>query len=321
MVSAQIDVMTVGHALVDVFSAAGDSFLETEGLDKGAMHLIDADRAQSLYKLMGPGTESSGGSAANTAAGVVTCGASASFIGTVAGDQLGEVFTHDIRSAGVRYATPPVVGASTGRSLILITPDGERTMNTFIGAAERLSMQEIGEELLRNARITYVEGYLMDDRFHADDWDRVANVIHDAGNLFSVTLSDSFCVERHRSKFIDVLDGRIDICFGNEDEVQILFESDDLERCLRQLAKQCKIAAVTLGARGSVVVVGDRRIPIASEKVDVVDTTGAGDMYAAGFLTGMIKGFDAEDCGRLASRTAGAIISQVGARFLPGTEI
>ncbi len=310
-----IDVLTVGNALVDVQARAEDSFINAEGLVKGSMQLIDDDRSRDLYQNMGPASESSGGSAANTATGVVVCGGTAAFIGTVAYDQLGEIFTHDIRAAGVSYKTPPVAGAVTGRSLILVTPDGERTMNTSIGAASRVAIGKIDEKLLRAARVTYIEGFLLDVTPSVTDWQRCADIIHDAGNLYALTLADSFCVQRHRDLFMELLDGPVDVCFGNEDELKMLYESSDLDECLERISKQCKYVAITRGARGSVVCCDGEWMKIAAEQVEVVDTTGAGDLYAAGFLFGLAQGWDVALSGHLATHAAGAVVSQMGARL------
>lgn len=316
-----IDVLTAGNALVDVQALADDDFLKREELAKGAMTLIDDERAIYLYDKMGTATESSGGSAANTATGVAACGGNAQFEGTVALDQLGDIFTHDIHAAGVKYETTRVVGSPTGRSLIFVTPDGERTMNTYLGAAQQVSIAEIEESLLRNARITYVEGFLLDITPSVSDWQRCASIIHDAGNQFSLTLSDPFCVERHRELFMELLDGPIDICFGNTDEIKSLYETDDFDECLERVAKQCRYAAITRGSEGSFVCADGEWVSIAPEKVEVVDTTGAGDLYASGFLYGLSQGWDVERSGRLASHAAGMVISQMTARLPNGVSI
>jgi len=314
--SARIDVLTVGHALVDVLSGADDAFLEAEGLEKGIMSLIDDARARHLYERMAQGSETSGGSAANTATGVVACGGTAAFVGVVADDQLGEIFAHDLRAAGVVYRTPPVSGSShTGRSMIVVTPDGERTMNTNIGVSNHVSIEHLDHDLLAAARVTYVEGYLFDDAHPLDAWVAVADTVHAAGNRFSITLSDPFCVDRHRKLFLELLDS-VDVCFGNEEELCSLFEVDDLDAALDRLAERCEVGAITRGARGSVLVSGAERVRVAAEPVSVVDTTGAGDLYASGVLAGLTQGWDLERCGRMGSRAAAAVVSRMGARLV-----
>ncbi len=311
-----IDVLTIGHALVDVLAGADDSTLEAEGLPKGSMNLIDALRADSLYDSMGPGSETSGGSAANTATGVVACGSSAAFVGVVADDQLGEIFAHDLRSAGVLYRTPPRndVGP-TGRCLVLVTPDGERTMSTFLGAGANVGPAVMDTEFVEAARITYVEGYCLDTEYTLETLKHLADHVHEAGGQFSITLSDLFCVDRHRDLFLELLEGSVDICFGNEEEALALFETRDREVAYLELEKRCKIAAVTLSERGSILLSEGQRAEVPAVKANVVDTTGAGDFYAAGVLSGLAKGWPLERCGRMGSRAAGAVISQMGARL------
>lgn len=312
---ASVDVLAIGHAMVDVVAGVDDEFLHAEGLDKGAMHLVDADRAHSLYQRMGPGTETSGGSAANTAAGVAACGGSSAFAGTVASDQLGEIFAHDIRAAGVRYRTRPIDSKSgTGRCMVLVSPDGERTMNTYIGVGDLVSMATVDPSWLQAAAITYVEGYLLDDSHPPGTWIEAVREIHAAGRRFSVTLSDPFCVERHREKFLELIETSVDICFGNEEELCALFEVSDLDAALEMGAKRCEVVAVTLGARGSVIAAEGRRVEIPAVSTNVVDTTGAGDLYAAGVLAGLARGWDIERSGRMGSRAASAVISRLGAR-------
>ena len=279
------------------------------------MNLIDDERAAHLYKHMAPGNETSGGSAANTAVGVVACGGTSGFVGVVADDELGNIFAHDIRSVGVHYEVPAMTGEQTGTSLILISPDGERTMNTNIAVSNHVAMSDLKKGLLESAAITYVEGYMFDDSHPFAGWSKAVDVIHAAGNRFSITLSDSFCVERNRELFLQLLDGSVDICFGNEEEVKALFEVDDLNVALNELEKRCAVAAVTMGARGSVIVADGKRIEIAAEEVSVVDTTGAGDLYASGVLTGLAHGWDLEKCGQTGSKAAAAIIGRMGARL------
>jgi sugar/nucleoside kinase (ribokinase family) len=311
----QLDVLTIGHALVDVQSVADDAFLQTNDIVKGAMQLIEDRRAIELYGKMGPATETSGGSAANTAVGVVSCGGRAAYIGTVAEDELGEIFRHDIRAAGVQFDTPPVPGrVQTGRSFIIVTPDGERSMNTNIGVSEKVSKPHFDVALLRSARVTYVEGYLFDDGHQLDTWSELIDTVRRAGNHFAITLSDSFCVDRHRKLFLSLLDGSVDVCFGNEEEVCALFETDKVEVALDELAKRVEVGAVTRGSRGSTLVCGRTRVDVPAVEVDVVDTTGAGDLYAAGVLLGVARDWDLERCGHMGSAAAAAILGQMGAR-------
>jgi sugar/nucleoside kinase (ribokinase family) len=312
--SRQLDVLTVGHALVDVLSPVEDSFLQTEGLVKGSMNLIDEPQAVQLYSHMSAASETSGGSAANTAVGVVACGGTAGFVGVVGDDELGEIFAHDIQAAGVHYDVPLVTGEQTGRSLILITPDGERTMNTNLAVSGHVAMSDLKRSLLESAAVTYVEGYMFDDSHPFEQWLTAIDTIHNAGNRFSITLSDSFCVERHRDLFMHLLEGSVDICFGNADEVMALFETSDLDSAINELEKRCEVAAVTLGAKGSVICTGGRHVNIEAERVNLVDSTGAGDLYAAGVLTGLVQGQTPERYGRLGSRAAAAVVSRMGAR-------
>lgn len=311
-----IDVLCVGHALVDVLAGVDDSFLVNEDLVKGSMALIDAERATHLYENMGPGREASGGSAANTATGVVACGGTAAFIGTVANDQLGEIFTHDIRAAGVEYRTAPLTDSPpTGRSMILITPDGERTMNTLLGAGAMVNASHLDAEMLSVARITYIEGYLLDNAHSASALRGVVDTLHRAGNELAFTLSDPFCVERHRDLFLELLDESVDIVIGNEQEACMLFETDNLETAIAEMQKRCRVVAVTRGAEGSILVEGDQRVDVEALPTNVVDTTGAGDFYASGVLTGLAHGLSLDECGRLGSKAAAAIVSQMGARL------
>lgn len=316
MTGKQLDVLTIGHALVDIQTHADDAFLQENDIIKGAMQLIEDSRAIELYEKMGPATETSGGSAANTAAGVVSCGGTAAYIGTVAEDELGEIFAHDIRSSGVRFDTAPVSGkVQTGRSFIIVTPDGERSMNTNIGVSSRVGKSHFDIALLRQARVTYVEGYLFDDGHQMDTWSELIDTVRRAGNHFAISLSDSFCVERHRKLFLSLLDGNVDVCFGNEEEVCALFETQDVDVALDELARRCEIGAVTRGASGSTLVCGRTRVDIPATEVEVIDTTGAGDLYASGVLLGVAQGWDLDRCGRMGTAAAAGVISQMGARL------
>lgn len=309
-------VICIGNAIVDIISHADDAFLEDNGLVKGAMTLIDADRAESLYERMGPALEMSGGSAGNTAAGIASLGGKAGYIGKVCEDQLGRFFGHDIRAAGVTFATAPITGAPpTARSLIVVTPDAQRTMNTYLGACVELTPADIDESLIADGEITYVEGYLWDSPSMKESVLAAARFAHKAERRFSLTLSDPFCVDRHRDTFRDLVDGHIDILFANEHELMALYETETLDDAMTALRGRCDIAAITRGPKGSTILAGTHTYDVPAEPVArVADTTGAGDLYAAGFLYGLTTGQHPAECGRLGSIAAAEIISHVGAR-------
>jgi sugar/nucleoside kinase (ribokinase family) len=314
--TTRLDVLTVGNALVDVLSLETDEFVATHGLERGAMTLIDADRADALYTAMGPGTEMSGGSAANTAAGLASFGATVGFVGRVCDDQLGAVFAHDIRAIGVEFATAPASdGAPTGRCLIVVTPDAERTLSTFLGAASQLGPEDIDPEIVAASAVTFLEGYLFDQDEAKEAFRHAARLAHEAGNRVALTLSDPFCVERHRADFRDLVEHQIDVLFANEQEICSLYEVDDFDDAAEQVRGHCEIAALTRSASGSVIVTaGDAHLVDAAPVERVVDTTGAGDQYAAGFLYGLTDGRDLSTCGRLGALAAAEIISHLGAR-------
>ncbi len=316
MTESTRDVVAIGNAIVDVIARCDDDFLAAEGLIKASMRLIDAAEAERLYARMGPGVQVSGGSAANTVAGVASLGGSAGFIGRVARDELGDVFRHDIGSIGIAYDTPPAEGSeATGRCLILVTPDGERTMSTYLGASTGLGPSELDSAMIAGAKILYLEGYLFDPPEARRAFHLAAGIAKDAGRLVALSLSDRFCVERHRAEFLSFIAGGVDILFANEDEASALYQTDDFEAVCTDAGRDAKIAAITCSAAGSVIVSGADRIPIAAAPVArVTDTTGAGDLYAAGFLYGLASGLPLEDCGRLASLAAGEIITHLGAR-------
>ena len=312
----EIDVIGIGNAMVDVLSYESDEFLEAHDLVKGTMHLVDEGRARQLYEAMGPGTEISGGSAANTIVGVASFGGRGHYIGKVAGDQLGDVFGHDLRSTGVGYDTPPAAtGAPTGRCLIVITPDAQRTMSTFLGASVRLNARDIDERLIARGRILYLEGYLFDPPEAQEAFLVAAAMAHAAGRKVSLTLSDPFCVDRHRRAFLDLVRHHVDILFANEAEICSLYETGDFDTALQRARADCEVAALTRSERGSVVVGGDEVHVIDAYPVEsVIDTTGAGDLYASGFLFGWSRGADLASCGRLGALAAAEVISHVGAR-------
>jgi sugar/nucleoside kinase (ribokinase family) len=301
---------------VDVLSRTDDAFLQNNHINKGAMTLIEAEEVKSLYAKMGPGVEMSGGSAANTVAAFASLGGKVGYIGKVADDQLGEVFRHDIRSVGAVFNTPPLrQGAPTARCLILITPDAQRTMCTYLGACVLLTPEDLDEAMIRSAKVTYLEGYLF-DRDHAKQAFRQAGKIaHAAGRKVALTLSDPFCVERHRDEFLDLVKNHVDILFANEAEILSLYKTDKLSEAVAQVGPHCEVAVITRSAKGSVIISGNEMIEVAAEPVShVVDTTGAGDLYAAGFLYGYTQGKNLAQCGRIASIAAAEIIAQVGAR-------
>jgi sugar/nucleoside kinase (ribokinase family) len=311
-----LDVVVIGNALVDVLTHAEEGFLARQGLVKGTMHLVDEPRARELYDAMGPGVEISGGSAANTAVGVASFGGRAHYVGKVRDDQLGEVFGHDLRATGVGYDTPRAAdGPPTGRCLILVTPDAQRTMSTFLGAAVRLGPRDVDRDLIARGKILYLEGYLFDPPEAQEAFRAAAAIAHGAGRKVSLTLSDPFCVGRHRKAFLDLVEHHVDILFANEAEICALYEVEDFDAAMARVRGHCEIAALTRSAKGSVLV-SDRRVhTVAPYPVEaVVDTTGAGDLYAAGVLYGLSQGLDLLTCGRLGSLAAAEVISHVGAR-------
>ena len=312
----QYDVIGVGNALVDVLSLEEEAFLERHGLVKGSMTLIDPERAEALYGAMGVGVEMSGGSAANTLAGIASFGGRGGFIGRVRDDELGKVFAHDIRAVGVEFAGSAASGGlPTGRCLIVVTPDGERTMNTLLGAAGELGPDDVDAQFIAQARITYLEGYLFDQEDAGAAFHKASDAAHDAGRMVALTLSDSFCVERYLEAFKELVADRVDVLFGNEHELTLLFESSDVDEALTKAEAHCDLIAVTLGAKGAVVSVGGDRVHVPAEPVErVVDTTGAGDLFAAGFLHGLSRGLDPATCGRLGALASAEVISHVGAR-------
>jgi sugar/nucleoside kinase (ribokinase family) len=313
-----LDVLCIGNAIVDVIAAADDDFLAREGLDKGSMRLIDAEEATRLYSRMGPGREISGGSAGNTAAGVAMLGGRAGFIGQVADDQLGDVYRHDVSSIGVEFTTParPQSEAPTARSLVLVTPDAQRTMNTFLGAAQNLSSEALDEAQLRRAKILYLEGYLWDPEVPRAAMERAMDIVGDAGGSIAFTLSDSFCVERHRDSFNTLIDsGRLDILFANEAEIVELTGEAGFDEAVAAAAARVKLLVVTRGEQGAVAVEGGERAEVPAEAVErIVDTTGAGDLFAAGFLAGRAQGRSNAESLRMGAIAAAEVISHYGAR-------
>jgi sugar/nucleoside kinase (ribokinase family) len=314
----RFDVVCVGNAIVDVITQAEESFLTDHGMVKGSMQLIEDDVAHRLYADMGSAIESSGGSAANTAAGLASFGADVAFVGKVADDALGEVFTHDIRAIGVHFDPLTAANGSpaTARCLILVTPDGERTLNTFLGVSSLISPSDVDDELIADAEVAYCEGYLWDLPDAKRAIEKTMDVAKRAGRKVAFTLSDSFCVDRHRDDFLALTEERIDILFANEAEITSLYEVDTFEEAAAHVSKHCEIAALTRSEKGSVVITSDGgRFEVAARPVArVVDTTGAGDLYAAGFLRGYTHGLDHAGSADLGGLAAGEIISHLGAR-------
>jgi sugar/nucleoside kinase (ribokinase family) len=316
MASAPLDVVGIGNAIVDVIAQAEEAFIAEQGLTKGTMALIDAARAEALYAAMGPGLEMSGGSAGNTMAGIAALGGKGAYIGKVRDDQLGAVFRHDITAGGVRFTTEPArSGAPTARCLILVTPDAQRTMNTFLGACVDLGPEDIHPDLIASAQVTYLEGYLFDPPRAKEAFRKAAGIAHEAGRKVALSLSDPFCVGRHRAEFRDLVEAHIDILFANEVELCSLYETEDFDQAAAQVRGHCEIAALTRSEKGSVIVTREETHRVAAAPVaKVVDTTGAGDLYASGFLYGLTRGRGLEICGALGSLCAAEVISHFGAR-------
>ena len=315
---ATYDVVGVGNSLVDVIAHAEDHFIESEGLVKGSMTLIESDRALSLYHAMGSAVEMSGGSAANTMCGVASFGGKAAYIGKVADDDLGLVFAHDLRAVGVTFRPGRPEGEMrTGRCLILVSPDAQRTMNTYLGMSAWLHPGDRDTDVIAEAHVTALEGYLFDRPEAKEAFRTAARAAHGAGRMVSLTLSDSFCVDRHRDDFRGLVRDDVDVLFGNADELRSLYEVDSLDEAVAAVRRDCRLAAITDGKDGSLIVSGDEVLRVAAEPVaKVVDTTGAGDLYAAGFLHGLTHGRPLPECGRLGSIAAAEVISHVGPRPL-----
>jgi sugar/nucleoside kinase (ribokinase family) len=316
MTSARYDVTGIGNAIVDIIGRCDESYLAKVGAAKGSMRLVDADAMAAIYAGMGPAVETSGGSAANTMAGVASFGGKAGFIGKVASDEFGRIFSHDIRSIGVAFNSPPVAnGVPTSRSLILVTPDGERTMNTFLGISTDLDPNHLDKELIAESAILYLEGYLFDRPEAKLAFRTASEQAARAGRKVALTLSDGFCVDRHRDEFLDLIRNNVDILFANEHEIKSLYQTSDFESAAQQARKECKLAVLTRSAKGSQIFSAGEAFSIKPDPVEqVVDTTGAGDLYAAGFLFGYARHLPLEICGKLASMAAAEVISHIGAR-------
>jgi sugar/nucleoside kinase (ribokinase family) len=312
----ELDVLGIGNAIVDVLAHCEDEFIEAEGLVKGSMNLIEVETSNSLYERMGPGIEMSGGAAANSMVGAASFGSRVAYIGKIRDDQLGAVFAHDIRAAGVHFDTPVAPdGPPTAKSLILVTPDAHRTMSTYLGAAVELGPEDIDTDLVARCAITYLEGYLW-DKPRAKDAFRVAMAAaRGAGRRVSLTLSDSFCVERHREEFRALVHDQVDLLFANEDEILALTLAPDLESAVAAVRGRSEIVVITRSERGSMVVTAGETVEVPAARVEqLVDTTGAGDLYAAGFLHGLTRGRPLAECAALGSLAASEVIGHLGAR-------
>jgi adenosine kinase len=317
MASTRYDVLGIGNAIVDVIARTEDDFLVRHGMNKGAMTLIDEPRAEAIYASMGPSTQISGGSAANTIAGVASFGARAAFVGKVKDDTLGKAFAHDIRATGVSFATPPAAdGPSTARSYILVTPDGERTMNTYLGAAQNLTPADIDEKQIAAARWIYLEGYLWDPPHAKEAFRKAATIAHGAGRKVALTLSDAFCVDRYRDEFRTLMRTcAVDLIFANEAELKSLYQTADFDTAIKALRDEVKLAAVTRSEKGCVVISRESHDSVSAAPIEkFVDATGAGDLFAAGFLTGLARDEDHRDCARLGAIAAAEVIQHLGAR-------
>jgi sugar/nucleoside kinase (ribokinase family) len=317
MAAPRYDVIGIGNAIVDVIARAEDDFLVAQGMHKGAMALIDEARAEKIYQAMGPAVESSGGSAANTIVGVASFGGRAAFVGKVKDDELGRAFAHDIRAARVAFESKPADdGPATARCYIMVTPDGERTMNTYLGAAQELTPADIDEEKIASAALTYLEGYLWDPPQAKEAFIKAAAVAHKAGRRVALTLSDSFCVDRYRAEFLSLIrKGTVDIVFSNEHELHSLYETADFDSAVKALRADAKLAVVTRSEKGCVVVTRKEVEAVQAMPIDrVVDVTGAGDLFAAGFLTGLARGKDQRTAARLGALAAAEVIQHIGAR-------
>ncbi|MEO7397025.1 MAG: adenosine kinase [Ilumatobacteraceae bacterium] len=315
---AEFDVVGIGNALVDVIAHADDSFINSEGLVKGSMTLVETERAMSLYRALGSAVEMSGGSAANTMCGIASFGGRAAYIGKVCDDELGQVFAHDLRAVGIAFHSgAPEGDTPTGRCIIVVTPDAERTMSTYLGVSSLLSSPDIDVAAVAAGTVLYMEGYLYDRPAAKEAFRTAAGAAHAAGRQVSLTLSDSFCVDRHRGDFRNLVADEVDILFGNEDELMSLYEVASFEEAVAAVRADCALAAITRGADGCVVVTADEILAVPAEFVErVLDTTGAGDLFASGFLFGYTNGFDLGECARLGSVAAAEVISHVGARPL-----
>src|SRR3954463_4980138 len=317
MADAKYDALGIGNAIFDVLVQTDEAFLATHGMSKGGMALIDEARATAIYSDMGPATEMSGGSAANTIVGVASLGARAAYVGKVKADQIGGLYTHDIRAAGVAFETKAATGGpATGCSYILVTGDGERTMNTYLGAAQELTPADIDEAQIAASHIVYLEGYLWDPKSAKDAFVKAAGIAHGAGRQVALTLSDSFCVDRYRDEFLDLMrKGTVDLVFANEAELHSLYQTSDFDTALKQMRADIALGVVTRSEKGCVVASKDGVVAVPASPIQkLVDTTGAGDLFAAGFLFGLVRNAGYEAAGRLGALAAAEVIQHIGAR-------
>tara|TARA_Y100000589_G_scaffold145353_1_gene139038 strand:+ start:3104 stop:4117 length:1014 start_codon:yes stop_codon:yes gene_type:complete len=314
--NASLDVVGIGNAIVDVLVQTEDRFLSERGLQKGGMCLINEQQAEDLYSSSGPGLETSGGSVANTMVGIAQLGGRTGFIGRVRDDQLGSIFSHDIRAVGARFETPAAsTGATTARCLIYVTPDAERTMCTYLGASTQLEPEDLDLSMVKETKVLYLEGYLWDSPAAKRAFIAAAEACRAAGGRVALSLSDGFCVDRHRESFLELVNGHVDVLFANEVEIKSLYETEDFDTAIDKVRGCCSVTAVTRGSEGSVVLSGDQRWDIGIYGLgDLVDTTGAGDLYAGGFLHAFTQGDSLERCGQLGALCAGQIVTQLGAR-------
>ena len=317
MADVKYDVLGIGNALFDVLVRTDEAFLAKHGMTKGSMSLIDEARAAAIYKDMGPATEVSGGSAANTIVGIGSLGARAAYVGKVKDDQIGRLYSHDIRAAGVAFETRPASdGPATGCCYILVTGDGERTMNTYLGAAQDLTPADIDAGEIAASRMIYLEGYLWDPKNAKDAFVKASQIAHESGRQVALTLSDAFCVDRYRGEFLDLMrGGTVDVVFANEAELHSLYQTSDFDGALGLLRKDAKLGVVTRSEKGCVVASGESVIAVPAFPVEtIVDTTGAGDLFAAGFMFGLVRGAGHENAGRLGALAAAEVIQHIGAR-------
>ena len=316
MNDADFDVLGIGNALIDVITSVDDTFIDAHDFPRGATTMVDLERSEAVYADLPPAQEISGGSCANTIAGLASFGATVAFVGRVRDDQLGKVYTHDLRSLGIHFDVPPATsGPATGRCLVMVTPDAHRTQCTYLGASTFIGPEDVDADLVGRAQVTYLEGYLWDQPPAKDAIRKAAAAARGAGRQVALTLSDPFCVDRHREEFRALVADEIDLLFANEAEICSLYEVDDFDAALQRLRHHCRVGALTRSERGSVVMAGEEVHVIDAEPVDrLVDTTGAGDQYAAGFLHGLTHGRDLATCGRLGSIAAAEVISHYGAR-------
>ena len=317
MPSARFDVLGIGNAIVDVIARTEEDFLLKQGMHKGTMALIDEARAQAIYDAMGPAIETSGGSAANTIVGLASLGSRSAFIGKVKDDELGRTFAHDIRAAGAAYTTSPAAdGPSTARCYVLVTPDGERTMNTYLGAAQDLHPADIDADLVAASAVLYLEGYLWDPKNAKDAFIKAAKIAHEAERTVALSLSDAFCVDRWRAEFLQLMrSGTVDLIFANETELHSLYQTSDFDTAVSALRADVSAAVVTRSEKGCIVLGPEGTEAVPAFPIErVVDTTGAGDLFAAGFLSGLARGADDRTCGRLGALAAAEVIQHLGAR-------